>query len=199
VSLADRFLDRLAPWLVDDDGSLAALAVAGASAGEAVELAVRGTSDADGPWATIMDAQRAPTSNLRWLSQAAGRLLPEGLSDTAMREAISHPTWWRRGSVPFLVAAVQPTLMGGQSVFVLEKTKADGSSDPAYIVVQTYTDETPDTAATAAAALGAKADGLLMTVQQIPRHNWGTLLADYATWTAADAAFASWTALKAGA
>lgn len=192
MTALDSLLADFAPYLADDDGSLATYLEALSRGYEQVDSVVRDT-DAGPGWSAMLDANRAPTWALRWLGQLVGVQVPPGQPEALSRNAIRTPAGWRRGTPQAIIDAVRPTLTGTQTVILLER-----DTDPYHLTVATFTDETPNTAATDAAALAQKPAGLLMDVVDISHWAYITMNTGYATYTALNAAFATYNALNAG-
>jgi hypothetical protein len=193
VTALDSLLADFAPYLVDDDdGSLATYLEALSRGFEQIDSVVRDT-DAGPGWSAMLDADRAPTWALRWLGQLVGVQIAPGQDESVARQAIRTPAGWRRGTPQAIIDAVKQTLTGTQTVILLER-----DTGAYHLTVATFTDETPDTAATEAAALSQKPAGLLMDVVTISHWAYITMNAGYATYTALNAAFATYNALNAG-
>jgi hypothetical protein len=133
------------------------LAAIAAALGELPGL-VRDTDDGPG-WTGLMDPDRAPAFALPWLAQLAGVRLTTGLPEAEQRAQISAPPAFQRGTPAAMRAAVQNTLTGSRFVDVLERV----SGDPYAIEVVVLTGETPDPAASEAAARSQKPAGLILT------------------------------------
>lgn len=193
MTALDLQLEAFQPYLADDDGSLVTFLTALTLGYEVVDQVVRDTDDGPG-WSILLDVERAPAWALRWLGQFTGTRIAPGSPEAASRQAIRTPAGWRRGTPQAIIDAVRPTLTGTQTVLILER-----DTDEYALTVATYTTETPDTAATTAAALSQKPGGLQMTVITTDPHTWATLVAHRATWTATVAAFSTWADVVAGA
>lgn len=200
MTLAQRVLDEeLAPYLDDDDGSLVTLTRATYGPLEEVDAIARPTETSPG-WSSILDPATAPASFLRWLGQFVGVTLPRGFDEATARSQIATPAGWRRGTPGAITAAVRPLLTGTQTVIILERTSGGWSStdNPHHFTVATFTDETPDAAAVAAAVAAQKPAGLITSVVQIAHWVYITLIGHDATYTATTTEFATYDALKAG-
>lgn len=191
--------DAFAPYFVDDDGSLDALLSGMAVGMEPVDLVVR-DSDAWPGWAIMLDANRAPDWALRWLGQLVGvRVAPTTLPAVARAAILAH-TRWRRGTVGAIVADVAPLLTGTRTVIVLERQPGawPAADNPYHYTVRTFTDETPNPAAVAAAVAAQKPAGMIALVQQVARNSYATQEAAHATYADAEAAFTTYADAEAG-
>lgn len=111
----------------------------------------------DGPgWSAVLDLARSPW--LPWLGQFLGVTPRAGATDDEQRASISGTAGFRRGSVAAMRAAAALHLTGEKSVILRER---DGS--PYRLEIVTYTDETPDPAATLADVLTQKPAGLMLS------------------------------------
>jgi hypothetical protein len=71
----------------------------------------------------------------------------------------------------------------------------DGSgpdTDPEYLQVITFTSETPDPAQTEADIRSVLPADVILEYQTLDGQTWADVDADFADWTAADAAYDSW-------
>lgn len=126
---------------------------------------VRDTDDGPG-WSAVLDPNRivamlpetVAQRVLRWLGQFAGQSFPEGMTAAAMAAQIGTPAAFERGTPAGMAQAVAHTLTGNEYVFYRER---EGS--PYRVTVVTRTSETPDPAATFAAARTQKPAGLILT------------------------------------
>lgn len=192
MTALDSLTADFQPYLVDDDGSLQTFLQALSGGFEQIDSVIRDTDDGPG-WSALLDANRCPVWALRWLGQLVGVAIVPGTPEEAARNAIRTPAGWRRGTPQAIIDAVRPTLTGTQTVILLER-----DTDAYHLTVATFTDETPDTAATEAAALSQKPAGLLMDVVTTAHWAYITLATSEASYTALAAAFADYTALAAG-
>lgn len=201
MTAADSLISQFEPYLVDDDGSLVTYLTACAAGREDVDSLVRDT-DAGPGWSAILDPDQCPSWALRWLAQLVGIALAPGTPDATARAAIRTPSGWRRGTVQAMKDTVAQTLTSKDpaSVFVLERQSGAWAStdNPYHFTVATYADDTPDTAATTAAAKTQKPAGLVMTVTQISRRTYFSVEDDFATYADAEAAFTTYATAEAG-
>lgn len=167
----DRLYEALGPGITHgDDGSLRLwLDGPGSLLGEVDEM-VREDERGIG-WAREFDPAR--THNPRWLAQFVGVAAPQMADDDEVRALIVARPAFRRGTPQSLIEAVAVTLTGTRTVLLTER---DGG---AYLLtVTTYDEETPDPAATEAAARAAKPAGLLLTYTTVPLVSYASLEAE---------------------
>lgn len=161
----------------------------GKALGEFFDL-VRDT-DAGPGWSAFYDPDRTPVWALPWLAQHVGVTLTPGLSEQQQRDRITSPPAFERGTLTGMQKAAQQTLSGNQYVFLKER---EGS--PYRVTIVTRTSETPDAAATIAAARSQKPAGLILThvtttvrtwleAQQAGGNTWAGVAATYGNWAAA--------------
>lgn len=154
MSLVDRFLARVAP-INTGDGTLAALVHAITLPGEWLYSLVR-DSTTHKAWGKALDPDYAPAPVLRWLAQFAGvQVLPSD-TEAGQRARITAAAGIKRGKPGAMAAEVRPTLTSSQYVDILQQV---GGNRWALTVV-TLAGETPDPAATYAAALRQKPAGV---------------------------------------
>lgn len=120
-----------------------------------VDDVVRDSPTAPG-WAAELTSQGS--HRIRWTGQFLGVRVPDGATDPQARTLVQERPATRRGTVGALVSAAQATLTGSLYVGVRER---DGS--PYRLTVTTYTEQTPDPAATDRALQEAKPAGLVLT------------------------------------
>lgn len=130
-----------------------------------VDLVVRDADDGTPGWARLFDLEQTATNApwaLGWVAQIAGARIPDGMAPdvavTYIREVAGH----RRGTPGAMRAAVYATLdtprTPEQAVRIVERTTS------AYtFTVIVSSSETPDAAASEAAARAQKPAGLVMT------------------------------------
>lgn len=179
----DRLYDALGPGITHgDDGTLRYfLDGPGHLLGEVDDI-VRDSGVGPG-WSREFDPEL--TSNPRWLAQFVGVRVPQSADDAAVRALIQARPAFRRGTPQSLIEAVAVTLTGTRTVLLAER---DGSAYA--LTVTTYTEETPDPAASEAAARAAKPAGLLLTYLTVPLASYTSLEAEAAE---------TYTVLEAGA
>lgn len=149
----------------DPDGLAHDLVGAWARPMLALDLLIRDTADGPG-WSIVLDVAAVPAEGLVWLSQLAGVVLRkprdgETLEDWAVyaRMAIVEQGGRQRGTPAAIVSAVRDTLTGLRSVRLIERA----AGNPWALTLITRTTETPDAAATVAAALTQKPAGIVLT------------------------------------
>lgn len=109
-------------------------------------------------WLRMLDPDSSPVFALGYLGQFAGVELQPSWTEAEQREAIRHPAGFQRGTPAAMILAIQRTLTGSKDVLLTERY----SSSAYKINFETLADQTPDTAATIAAAVAAKPGGLLL-------------------------------------
>lgn len=161
TDMAERVYSLFPGADVGDDSrgwALLKLASAVAAMFEPVDDVVSDRDDIRG-WEVALHPGLAPVDVLPWAAQFSGGRLTPGLPEAEQRNRIRRADGMRRGGVESLIAAVQETLTGARLVTVTERYE-----DSAWrILVVTYTPETPDAAATLAAAKRAVCGGILVT------------------------------------
>ena len=110
------------------------------------------------PWSILMDIDRLPDEGLAWFGQFMGVTLNPNLSANDRRQQIRAHAGWNRGTPATLAAAVQALLTGTQTVQYIER-----DTTPYHFTISTYTTETPNSAAVAAAIIANKPAGLQFT------------------------------------
>lgn len=156
MTVAERVLAGLGPALRDQAGPvLEDLVDALTSELNTIDQLLQPTEDG---WAGAFDLDTTPAP--AWLGNTTGTRVPGGLTVDQQRAYVLARPSWRRGTPAAMVAAVRATLTGLQRVTVDER---DGS--PWRLTVTVYAAETPDEAATLAAALSQKPVGIVLTLQ----------------------------------
>jgi len=201
-SFAERLYLALAPvarWDDENAWSLLILVNAIGAMFQTVDDVVRDTPDGPG-FSILLDLNRCPSEALDWLGQFVGVRLPAGATDAEKRAAIAAESGFRRGTRAALEAAVKATLTGAQTVIVRERS-GDSTAEPidyAYrLKIRTYPAETPDAAATLAAALSQKPGGIVLDYATVAPATYGSVAVDYATYAVVAATFADYFALLA--
>lgn len=196
-SFAARLYQMVAPLAQDDpsfDWSLLILVNAIGQPWQLAEEIVRDTPDGPG-WSLLLDVDRCPPQSLGWLAQFVGVRLRQDDTDEQSRERIVETDGFRRGTRQAIIAAARATLIGSRNVFVYERTGTPAGPElwGAYrLAVITYTDETPDPAATLAAVLTQKPGGLVLTYQHILGQTYYMVDQRFDSYAEVDAAYANY-------
>lgn len=109
-------------------------------------------------WAGLVDVETSPANALAWLAQIVGIHVTKGATEAVQRAEVRRHAGAARGRPASMIAEVQATLTGTKTVRLLERT----SSAWTFTVI-TRTSETPDPAATLAAAMRQKPGGDVLT------------------------------------
>lgn len=157
MSLLDRFLARIAP-INTGDFTLQQIIGAITSPGELYDDLTQ-DSDTHSAWGKAMDPDYAPAPLLGWLAQFAGVSLLPSDDEATQRARIKAAAGFRRGTPGAMTDEVTPTLTGSQYTNILQQV---GGNRWAMTLV-TLSVETPNPAATYAAALRQKPAGIALT------------------------------------
>lgn len=181
TALGDRVLQGLGPALRAQGGPLLEdLVDALVSEMETADKLLQPTSRG---WAGAFDLDYTPVP--AWLGNITGTRVPTDLDVDAQRDFVLARPSWRRGTLVALISAVTATLTGLKRVTVTER---DGG--PWRLTVTTYAGETPDQAATLAAALSQKPVGIVLDLQVVPGATYQHMLDEHGpTYTAFAADF----------
>jgi hypothetical protein len=147
-------------------------------------------------WSALFDIYRCPSWAIAWLGQFIGSRFPPSLTDEAAQRAwVKDAAGWRRGRPASLVAAVQHTLTGQARVTIRARFDPTTPGDaPGHIQIKTYTADTPNPAATEAAARLATRAFLQMHYAVVDGQDYIQGEATAATYTAASALYATYDA-----
>lgn len=159
TDLGEAVYARLGPVAAQDESlgwPLLTFVQALCEMGRQVEELVRGGEQAYDP---LLDVDLSPDWNLPYIGQFVGVRVTPGASPAQARAQIRGVGGFQRGTPAAMIAAVRATLTGTQYVGLVER---DGDQD--HITVTTRSAETPNPAATLAAALSQKAAGLILAV-----------------------------------
>jgi hypothetical protein len=189
-TFAARLYDALEPLARSDPQvgwSLLILCNAVGTLLQLVEDYVRDTPDGPG-WSGLLDLNRCPSEALPWLAQLVGvRLLPN-TTDAQRRARIVSTDGFRRGTPAAIMAAVQATLTGTQTVTLTER---DG--DPYVLTLYTLAQETPDALATRNALLSQKPAGIVANFTgTLAGQTYATVNANFASYTAVAARYVTY-------
>jgi hypothetical protein len=190
-SFAADLYDSLAPAASHDADYAWALLILCNAIGVMFQLVddwVRDTQAGPG-WSPLLDLNRCPSDALGWLGQFNGSRIPTGLTDAQQRAFIKDASAFRRGTPAAMIAAVQATLTGTQTVTLVER---DG--DPYYLTVQTIASETPDQAKTHAAILSQKPGGIVLGTftPAVGVQTWATFQTKAADWSGEETKYTIW-------
>lgn len=157
MSLLGRFLARVAPIDVGDV-TLSAMVQAITGPGELLDTVAR-EQTGYAAYGQVMDPDVAPSGVLGWLGQFAGVTFLPSDTEAQQRARIKAAAGFYRGTPQAMINEVKPTLTGTQYASVLQQV---GSARWAMTLV-TLSAETPNAAATYAAALRQKPAGINLT------------------------------------
>lgn len=153
---------------------------------QGVDDIVRDSPEGPG-WSVLFDVDRAPLDVLPWLGQWVGVTVDTTRTDADQRQQIRDESGFRRGTPAAIVAAAQTTLTGTKTVLMYERDTG------AYrLTIHTFSDETPDPAATLAAILTQKPAGIILFYSVIPTWTWRTLRDSFSTWQDVKDWYADW-------
>lgn len=145
------------------------------------DTSVTGTCELANPLA-------APRAYLPWLGWLLG-IDTAALPAADVRPAlVTAASTQRRGSSGAIRSAVRRTLTGGRSCRVY---RDEDGAHPYTLRVVTVTDQTPDPAASLAAALTEKPAGMGLSLDVVTGATWNELAAAF-TWDGVRTTFATW-------
>jgi len=128
------------------------------------------------PGTPLSDAARTPYP--AWLAQVAGQTIPASTPTEVARQQLLARRVDRRGTTTAMIEAVKATLTGERRVALTERY----GGDPWVVRVVTYTAETPDPAATQAAALSEKPVGLVLDYRTAAGQSYAATTAEGKTY-----------------
>jgi hypothetical protein len=149
-------------------------------------------------WASLMDPDLCPPEALGWLAQFVGVRLDVGLTVAEQRARIKATDGWKRGTVSAMRGAIAGYLTGTRSFLFRERydyTNPNADS-PYNMEVITYTSETPDPVAAAAALLAQKPAGIVLHYIVQDGQDYTALRAGNATYLAMRNKFATYNYAK---
>ena len=191
TALGEAVYARLGPVAAQDESlgwPLLTFVQALCEMGRQVEELVRGGEQAYDP---LLDVDLSPDWNLPYIGQFVGVRVTPGATPTQARAQIKGVGGFKRGTPAAMAEAVRATLTGSQYVFVRER---DGDQD--HITVVTRTADTPNPAATLAAARSQKAAGLILSAVQTTVRTYTENKASQPTYAARTSAYANYAAAR---
>lgn len=162
-----------------------------------VDDLVRDTPGREG-WAWVLDPQLCPVWALPWVANWTGQPDDPTLDEASRRLRQIEGPAEDRGTPRGIRGAVRATLTGSRTVVVDERTSADGQPDPTAYRVTTFTAETLDIAATAAAVDYSAPGGLRVRATHRVRDGatYDELAAAFPTYDDLEAALATYQAMR---
>jgi hypothetical protein len=145
-------------------------------------------------WSVLVDIDRIPNAGIPYLGQYVGSIVDAKDTYPVQRQKVKDLESWKRGSPAAMTAAVQKVLTGAKRVRITERDTGSAWHQN----VQTYTAETPDTAAVLAAIASQKPGGQIITHTLVPGQTYNDLNAHYLNYNAVKAAYANYTAVTNG-
>jgi hypothetical protein len=193
MSVAEDLVAAFEPWLTPDLETY--LTAIGGMFSEVELYAIDEENDELG-WAILLDPDRAPVAALPYLAQYVGERLPVGLDEAGMREWIKDAPNQRRGTVESIVRVAQRYLTGQRTVAISERS-GGGANPEDYLIVQTYTSETPYPAVTFAdLRRDAVPADIVLTHNVMEGQAWQQVKDDNPTWQDVKNDFATWEDLR---
>lgn len=180
--LAQRVYDRLEPMQYDEPDQGYALAwylAAAASMSDQIDLYSATQEDGTPGWAMLLNPNTCPDEALPWLAQFVGVTLVGGLTRQQKIDLIMARLGFQRGTPKSMIDAAKHTMTGSQTVIFRER-----HGDAYRLDVLTFTNETPDPAATEAAIRSMKPAGILLTFNTYDGQDYQLLYDNYATYQA---------------
>jgi len=186
MSIAVDWPLQLTPWWTDELGDYVA---AIATMWNEVELFDDDpTNDVVG-WQALFDVDLCPMIALPWLAQCVGDRIPVGYTEDQARDWIRLSPNWSRGTEEGIVNAVKRQLTGNQTVQFGARRKLDGTVDPDYIAIMTYTSETPDQAAVTQALRRNVPADIVCEYQTLAGATWALVEGGGPTWSALEGSY----------
>jgi len=190
-SFAQEILAQLQPMLYADAEHGNALVIYVGSMGDLLFQEVEDyasddpVTDAIG-WSALVDVERVPDKGLDWLAQFVGISLTAGIPTADRRQQLRDLPNWRRGTVDALRNAPKPYLTGNKTVIFRERWNVSdpGPDYPGYLTVITYTPETVDALAVAAALISQKPAGIILDYEVLNGQDYQSLRTNNASYTA---------------
>jgi hypothetical protein len=193
VSVAEDLVAAFEPWLTPDLKDY--LTAIGGMFSEVELYAIDEENDELG-WAILLDPDRAPVQALPYLAQYVGERLPVGLDEAGMREWIKDSPNQRRGTIESIVRVAQRYLTGQRTVAISERSGTDVNPED-YLIVQTYTSETPNPALTYAdLRRDAVPADIVLTHNVMEGQAWQQVKTDNASWQVVKDSFPTWEDLR---
>lgn len=121
-------------------------------------------------WAILFDVDNPDQTyaGLRWMAQLVGETVPQQVPLDLARQQIHDQPHKRRGTRDSIVNNARVTLTGAQTVILRERDATVTPGEPAYgLTVITYTDQTPDPAATEAAIRAVLPAGIVLNYETL--------------------------------
>ena len=189
MTWADDAVAAIAPWwTADHETYIRAIMVMT----EQVELFADDQDDGTPGWSIMLDPDTCPVYGLPYLAQWVGERLPAGLSEADARAWIkAAPNQWR-GTPYSIVRAAQRWLTGPRYVQIRERSKLDGTSDPDWIAVQTFTSQTPDPDRVLDELRKVVPADIMLDYQVTVGATWQDIAIAYDTWADVLASLPTW-------
>lgn len=147
-------------------------------------------------WVWLLHPDDTPREWLAWLGQLVGVRLLDGLDETSQRLRVRETAGQKRGTVAAIRGAARQHLTGTRLVRIDERRRPDGTADAYHLIVTTYTAETPDPPAVAAALQAEKPGGLILHYEVRTGATYNELAVDFATYNDLSARFADYDAMR---
>ena len=189
MTWADDAVAAIQPWWTADHETYMRAAMVMT---EQVELFADDQDDGTPGWSIMLDPDTCPVYALPYLAQWVGERLPAGISEADARTWIkTAPNQWR-GTPYSIVRAAQRWLTGPRYVQIRERSKLDGTPDPDYLAVQTFTSQTPDPERVLDELRTVVPADIVLDYQVTIGATWQDIAIAYATWADVQADLPTW-------
>jgi hypothetical protein len=172
TTFEEGLLNSLAPW-APPGSDLQKYTSALATMFEAPFQLVADQGSPDEPatyqagWSVLLDPENCPAQFLPYCGAFVGVVVPPGTDEATARAKILAEQNFNRGTPDAIVRAAKLWLSGTQSVYLFERTAADGSTpDPYHFVLSVLTSEVTDQAQLTVAVDAVKPAGVQWTLIQ---------------------------------
>ena len=146
----------------------------------------------------LLDVDLAPTAGLPYLAQYVGERVPIGSTDAQAREWIRESPKWSRGTPQAIFNAVKRVLAPGATMMLRERHKADGTPDPDWIALITFTATTPDPALVEYMLRQNVPADIMIDYEIATVQTWGTVATLGLTYGGVLSSFETWAGVAAG-
>lgn len=190
---ADRMYGVLEPYTYADAQNGYALQKFLESIGEMYEEIIDFAydTDTDDGWTLLLDVARVPSKAIDWLGQFVGVVPLDGLTDAQKIQRIVAREGFSRGTPHGMRAAAQVFLTGTKTVNIFER-----DTSPYHLTVQTYTSQTPNSAAVLAALISQKPAGLVMVYSVVAGQNYQQLKTNHTPYSAVKSFYPNYSGVR---
>jgi len=143
-------------------------------------------------WDNILSAEETPTEAIRYAAQFSGLQVETQWTEETQRTMLAAPPGFARGTVAAMVSAIQMTLTGSKTVYLVERPDGEAYQ----LIIRTLEGETPSPEMTEAAIRAVKPAGIMLDYDVLTGQTYNLIDVSYTTYQEVDDAYDSYDEMR---